>query len=66
MTPSDPTKLQFHYVLTCPCSETLTGDTEDEIVQASLAHLQAKHPDMADKYDRDQILSIARRLVRPT
>jgi hypothetical protein len=37
MTPSDPTKLQFHYVLTCPCSETLTGDTEDEIVQASLA-----------------------------
>lgn len=56
--------LQFHYVLNCPCGETLTGDAEDDIVQASFAHLREKHPEMADKYDREQILAVAQRLVK--
>ena len=57
--------LQFHYVLTCPCGTTLTGDTEDDVVDASFAHLREKHPDMTDKYEREHILMMAQRLVKP-
>jgi hypothetical protein len=60
-TPSDP---KFHYVLRCPCGVTLTGLTEDEIVETSFAHLREKHPDMADSYEREHILFMALRLVR--
>jgi hypothetical protein len=52
-------------VLTCPCGETVTGDTEEDVVAAANGHLEAKHPELAGKYDRDQILSMAQRLVRP-
>jgi hypothetical protein len=57
-------ELQFHWVLTCPCGETLTGDTEDEIVEVAFAHLRAEHPDMADAYERDHVLFMAQRLVK--
>ena len=57
-------ELQFHYVLDCPCGQVLTGDTEDDIVEVSFAHLREKHPDMADTYERDHILFMARRLVK--
>ena len=57
--------LQFHYVLDCPCGTTLTGGTEDEIVEVAFAHLREVHPDMADTYERDHVLFMARRLVRP-
>jgi hypothetical protein len=59
-----PKDLQFHYVLDCPCGTTLTGLTEDEIVEVAFAHLRDKHPDMADDYEREHILVMARRLVR--
>lgn len=59
-------ELQFHYVLGCPCGETLTGNDEDAIVRASFAHLREQHPEMADNYDREQILAVAQRLVRPS
>ncbi len=55
---------QFHYVLDCPCGERLTGDTEDDIVDVSLAHLRREHPDKADGYEREHILFMARRLVK--
>ncbi|TMK67206.1 MAG: hypothetical protein E6G14_17130 [Actinobacteria bacterium] len=59
-----PKELEFHYVLDCPCGTTLTGDTEDDIVDVSFAHLREKHPDMADDYERDHILFMARRVVK--
>jgi len=57
-------EIEFHYVLSCPCGETLTADSEDEIVETSLAHLRERHPDMADKYEREHVLAVARRLVK--
>lgn len=57
-------EIQFHYVLRCPCGQTLTGLTEDEIVDVSFAHLREVHPDMADEYEREHILFMAQRLVR--
>ena len=59
-----PSDITFHYVLDCPCGKTLTGLTEDEIVQVAFAHLQEAHPDMANDYEREHILVMARRLVR--
>jgi hypothetical protein len=58
-----PKKYEFHYVLQCPCGETLTGLTEDEIVEVSFAHLGEKHPDM--QYEREHILFMAQRLIKP-
>jgi hypothetical protein len=51
-------------VLRCPCGETLTGDTEDDIVWVATAHLSEKHPDLAETYGRDHILFMAQRLVK--
>lgn len=56
--------IEFHYVLSCPCGETLTGLTEDEIVDVAFAHLRERHPDMADNYEREHVLAMSRRLVR--
>jgi hypothetical protein len=60
-----PRDLQFHWLLTCPCGEKLTGATEDEIVEVSFGHLRDMHPDMADSYEREHILVMAQRLVKP-
>jgi hypothetical protein len=57
-------ELQFHYVLDCPCGQVLTGDTEDDIVEVAFAHLRGNHPDMADSYEREHVLFMARRLVK--
>ena len=47
----------FVWVLDCPCGERLRGDTEDEIVEVSLAHLGERHPDM--HYEREHVLFMA-------
>ncbi len=54
--------VEFQYVLRCPCGATLTGDTEDEIVDVSFAHLRENHPDLADEYEREHILFMAVKL----
>jgi predicted small metal-binding protein len=46
-------------VVTCPCGEQISGETDDEIVEAVNQHLQESHPDLAGKYSREQILSMA-------
>jgi predicted small metal-binding protein len=59
MMQADP---EYHHVLRCPCGMTLTGDTEDEIVEVAFAHLREQHPDMADDYEREHILFMAIKL----
>ncbi|HUJ63983.1 MAG TPA: hypothetical protein VLX59_00485 [Acidimicrobiales bacterium] len=58
------TERQYYWVLRCPCGTTLEGDSEDEIVDVSFAHLRDKHPDMADEYEREHVLFMAQRFVR--
>jgi hypothetical protein len=55
---------QYHYVLRCPCGKSLTGDTEDDIVEVSFRHLGAEHPDMAETYEREHVLFMALRLPK--
>ena len=59
-----PKDLEFYYVLDCPCGSALTGDTEDQIVEVAFEHLRSQHPDMADHYEREHVLFMARRLVK--
>jgi len=65
-TARDGARVTFHHVLRCPCGDVLTGDSEDEIVEVSFAHLRERHPEMADDYEREHILVMAQRLVRPS
>lgn len=60
----DPPAREYHYVLRCPCGTSLTGDTEDDIVDVSFAHLAEVHPDMSDAYEREHILFMALRLPK--
>ena len=41
-----------------------TRAAEDDIVQVAFAHLRETHPDLADDYEREHILVMARRVVR--
>jgi hypothetical protein len=41
----------------CPCGEVIRGADEDELVELTLQHLAAVHPDL--EYGRDEILFIA-------
>jgi predicted small metal-binding protein len=45
--------------LRCPCGEVMEADDEDGIVAKANEHLEKEHPDMAGKYSRDDILSMA-------
>jgi predicted small metal-binding protein len=60
----DAAKPEFYYRLQCPCGTSLRGDTEDEIVETSFAHLRDAHPDMADEYEREHILFMAQKFVK--
>mgnify|MGYP005606401591 CR=1 FL=1 len=39
-----------------PVRLSITARERTEIVELSFAHLRAKHPDMADEYQREHIL----------
>jgi hypothetical protein len=59
MTEADGTEHRYEYVLQCPCGARLSGETEDDIVEVSKAHLAELHPDLADSYERHHILFMA-------
>lgn len=64
-TPGDRRAFTYYYVLECPCGEVIAQDTEDELVFVALNHLRVQHPDRADLYEREHILFMARRLIKP-
>jgi predicted small metal-binding protein len=56
---------EYHHRMTCPCGTVLSGDTEDELVEAAFAHLREQHPDMVDDYGREHILFMAIKVPKP-
>jgi predicted small metal-binding protein len=46
-------------VVHCPCGTDVAGANDDELVTAVNEHLATDHPEMAGKYSREQILSMA-------
>jgi len=46
-------------VLTCECGEVARAETEDELIAAVERHVAQQHPDLVDKFSRDDILAMA-------
>ncbi len=46
-------------VINCPCGETVTGETDDELVANVQEHVQDRHPEMVGQMTREQILGMA-------
>jgi hypothetical protein len=46
-------------VMTCPCGQALSGETDDDFVASVNQHMESAHPEMAGKYTPEQILSRA-------
>jgi hypothetical protein len=44
--------------ITCECGQIVRGETEDELVQLTLAHLRSDHPQLADTVTRDEIVAL--------
>jgi predicted small metal-binding protein len=45
--------------INCPCGETVRGESDDELVANTEAHIQEKHPDMVGTMSREKILEMA-------
>lgn len=45
--------------LDCPCGEHIVGDDEDDLVAKAKEHLNERHPDLVEVYDREHILFMA-------
>jgi predicted small metal-binding protein len=46
-------------IVNCECGEVVRGDTDDELVAAVSAHVEAHHPDLVGKLSRDDVLAMA-------
>ena len=46
-------------VVHCACGANVSGETEDEVVEAVQAHVRSDHPDQVDVFTREKILEIA-------
>jgi predicted small metal-binding protein len=46
-------------VLTCECGEVARAETEDELIAAVERHVAQQHPDLVDKFSREDILAMA-------
>lgn len=42
--------------LTCPCSEVITSENDDVLIEKSMEHLRRSHPEISDDTTRNQIL----------
>jgi len=45
--------------INCPCGKTVTGETDDELVANTEAHIQEQHPEMVGTRSREDILAMA-------
>ena len=47
------------YLLTCDCGFVVRGETEDELMEETIRHIEEVHPDMAGEISRDDLLAMA-------
>ncbi len=46
-------------VINCECGQIVRAETDDELVSAVSAHVEAAHPELVGKLSRDDILAMA-------
>jgi predicted small metal-binding protein len=44
--------------ITCECGQIVRGETEDEVVELTFAHLRSDHPQLADAITREEIVAL--------
>jgi hypothetical protein len=46
-------------LINCECGQVVRGGTDDELVAAAEAHIQADHPELVGKVSREDLLGMA-------
>jgi predicted small metal-binding protein len=46
-------------LINCECGYVVRGESEDELVQNTEAHVEQHHPDLVGKLSREDILGMA-------
>ena len=46
-------------LINCECGQVVRGGTDDELVAAAQAHIQADHPELVGKVSREDLLGMA-------
>ena len=46
-------------LINCECGQVVRGATDDELVAAAQAHIQADHPELVGKVSRADLLGMA-------
>lgn len=46
-------------LINCECGEVVRGETDDELVAAAVAHVEASHPELVGKLSREDILAMS-------
>jgi predicted small metal-binding protein len=46
-------------LINCECGQTVRGQSDDDLVAAVEAHVQADHPDLVGQMSREDILAMA-------
>ncbi len=46
-------------LINCECGEIVRGESDDELVAAAVAHVQANHPELVGKLSREDILGMS-------
>jgi predicted small metal-binding protein len=45
--------------INCECGQTITAETDDELVEKAEQHVNESHPDLVGKLSRDDFLAMA-------
>jgi predicted small metal-binding protein len=46
-------------VINCECGEVVRAETDDELVQKVVRHVEESHPELVGKMSRDDVLAMA-------
>ena len=46
-------------LINCECGEVVRGETDDDLVAATEAHVKRDHPDLVGKLSREDILAMS-------
>jgi hypothetical protein len=46
-------------LINCECGEVVRGDTDDELVEKAMSHIDRDHPELVGKVSRDDLLAMS-------
>ena len=46
-------------IINCECGKVVRGETEDELLANATSHIEADHPDLVGKLDREALLAMS-------